>query len=150
MCRNATTRGPSGETTTKGPRHTPITPSAHVPSNRRLLKPIFPLLRDLLTFHYKHFRGQLTSTLKPAIRIRQTQRHSTITFHCRVRRYSDSLRAGRSVDRIPVAPRFFRNRPDRQWGPPSLLYNGYRAFSRGVAAESGAAGRGVALTTHPN
>jgi hypothetical protein len=26
----------------------------------------------------------------------------------------------------------FRNCPDRPWGPPSLLYNGYRVFSGGV------------------
>jgi hypothetical protein len=25
----------------------------------------------------------------------------------------------------------FRIRPDRPWGPPSLLYNGYQVFSRG-------------------
>jgi hypothetical protein len=25
-------------------------------------------------------------------------------------------------------------RPDRPWGPPSLLYNGYRVFPRGKAA----------------
>jgi hypothetical protein len=28
----------------------------------------------------------------------------------------------------------FRTRPDRPWGPPSLLYNGYRVFSGGKAA----------------
>ena len=28
----------------------------------------------------------------------------------------------------------FRTRPDRPWGPPSLLYNVYRAFPRGKAA----------------
>jgi len=28
----------------------------------------------------------------------------------------------------------FRTRPDRPWGPPSLLYNGYRVFPRGKAA----------------
>jgi len=27
----------------------------------------------------------------------------------------------------------FRTRPDRLWGPPSLLYNGYRVFPRGKA-----------------
>ena len=28
----------------------------------------------------------------------------------------------------------FRTRPDRPWGPPSLLYSGYRVFPRGKAA----------------
>jgi len=27
----------------------------------------------------------------------------------------------------------FRTRPDRPWGPPSLLYNGYRVFPGGKA-----------------
>jgi hypothetical protein len=30
----------------------------------------------------------------------------------------------------------FRNRPDRPWGPPSLLYNGYRVFPGGKTAEA--------------
>ena len=28
----------------------------------------------------------------------------------------------------------FRTRPERPWGPPSLLYNGYRVFPGGKAA----------------
>ena len=40
------------------------------------------------------------------------------------------LRAGRSGDRIPVGARFSAP-PDRPWGPPSLLYNGYRVFQGG-------------------
>ena len=48
--------------------------------------------------------------------------------------YSNSLLAGRSGDRIPVVGEIFRTRPDRPWGPPSLLYSGYRVFSGGKAA----------------
>ena len=45
---------------------------------------------------------------------------------------------------IPVSARFiFRTSPDRPWGPPSLLYNGYRVFP-GVKS-----GRGVTLNPHP-
>jgi hypothetical protein len=38
----------------------------------------------------------------------------------------------------------FRTCPDRPWGPPSLLYNGYRVFP-GVES-----GRSVTLTLHPS
>ena len=41
------------------------------------------------------------------------------------------LRAGRSGDRTPVGAYIFRTCPDRPWGPPSLLYNGYRVFPGG-------------------
>jgi hypothetical protein len=37
----------------------------------------------------------------------------------------------------------FRTCPGRLWGPPSLLYNGYRVFPGGKG------GRGVMMTTHP-
>ena len=33
--------------------------------------------------------------------------------------------------RIPVGGEIFRTCPDRPWGPPSLLYNGYRVFPGG-------------------
>ena len=46
-------------------------------------------------------------------------------------RYSDWLRAGRSGDRIPVGGEIFRTCPYRPWGPPSLMYNGYRVFPGG-------------------
>ena len=50
-------------------------------------------------------------------------------------RYSDSLRAGRSGDRIPMGGgEILRTRPYWPWGPPSLLYNGYRVFPGGKAA----------------
>ena len=41
------------------------------------------------------------------------------------------LRAGRSGDRFPVGGEIFWTCPDRPWGPPSLLYNGYRVFAGG-------------------
>jgi hypothetical protein len=44
------------------------------------------------------------------------------------------LRAGRSGVRVPVGGENFRTRPDRSWGPPSLLYNGYRVFPGGKEA----------------
>jgi hypothetical protein len=31
----------------------------------------------------------------------------------------------------PGGGEIFRTCPDRSWGPPSLLYNGYRVFPRG-------------------
>ena len=58
-------------------------------------------------------------------------------------RYSDWLRAGRSGARIPVGGEIFLTCPDRSWGPPSLLYSGYRDFP-GVKS-----GRGVTLAPHP-
>jgi hypothetical protein len=41
------------------------------------------------------------------------------------------LRAGRPEDRIPVGGEIFCACPDRPWGPPNLLYNGYRVFPGG-------------------
>jgi hypothetical protein len=34
----------------------------------------------------------------------------------------------------PGGSEIFRNRPDRPWGPPNLLYNEYRVFHGGKAA----------------
>jgi hypothetical protein len=46
-------------------------------------------------------------------------------------RYSDWLLPGPSGDRIPVGGEIFRTCLYRPWGPPSLLYNGYRVFPGG-------------------
>jgi len=47
--------------------------------------------------------------------------------------FIDSLWAGRFGDGIPVGGEIFRTRPDRPWGLPNLLYNGYRVFPAGKA-----------------
>ena len=49
-------------------------------------------------------------------------------------RYSDSLRTGRSGDRIPVGARFSALVQTGPGGLPSILYNGYRVFPGGKAA----------------
>jgi len=36
----------------------------------------------------------------------------------------------------PGGSEIFRTRPDRPWGPPSLLYSGYWVFPGGKAAGS--------------
>jgi hypothetical protein len=48
--------------------------------------------------------------------------------------------------RSPAGAKGFFLYPDRLWGPPSLLYNGYR----GVLSPGVKRGRGVTLTTHPH
>ena len=58
-------------------------------------------------------------------------------------RYGDSVRAGRSGDRIPVGGEIYHTRPDWPWGSPSLLYNGYRVCFPGVKRP----GRGI---DHPS
>jgi len=49
-------------------------------------------------------------------------------------RYSDSVRAGRSGDRIIVGDQVFHNRLDPLWGSPSLLYDGHRVSFPGGEA----------------
>jgi hypothetical protein len=60
-----------------------------------------------------------------------------------------------SVDRLatdwtvwgsnPVGAEVFLTRPNRPWGPPTLLYNRYRVCLGGRES-----GQGLTLTTHPN
>ena len=40
------------------------------------------------------------------------------------------------MHKVQGSGEIFRTRPDRPWDPPSLLYNGYRVFPRGKAAEA--------------
>jgi hypothetical protein len=40
----------------------------------------------------------------------------------------------RARESNPSVGEIFRTRPDWPWGPPSLLYNGYRVFPGGKAA----------------
>jgi len=47
-------------------------------------------------------------------------------------RYSDLLQAGRFEDRMLVGNEVFRTRPDRPWGPLSLLHKGYRVYFQAV------------------
>jgi hypothetical protein len=47
----------------------------------------------------------------------------------------------RSGNRIPVGGEIFHTRPDKHWGPPSLLYNGSRFWAKSL--------RRMPLTTHP-
>jgi hypothetical protein len=44
------------------------------------------------------------------------------------------LRGPRIESLLGGGGEIFRTRPDRPWGPPSLLYNGYRVFPGGKAA----------------
>ena len=36
----------------------------------------------------------------------------------------------------PVGGEIFRTHPDRDWGPPKILYNIYRVIPEGKAAEA--------------
>ena len=52
-------------------------------------------------------------------------------------RYSDSMRAECSRDRISVEGKIFRTRPYRPWGPSNFLYSGCRvSFPGGKVAGS--------------
>jgi len=48
------------------------------------------------------------------------------------RRYSDSLWAGQSGNRILVGSEIFCTHPDWPWGPPRFLYSGYHVSCLGV------------------
>ena len=68
--------------------------------------------------------------LKWRVSVNSLKRTSRLTTG----RDSDSLPPGRSGDRIPVGGEMLHTFPDRPWGPPVLLYNGYRVSPLGKAA----------------
>jgi hypothetical protein len=87
---------------------------------------------------YKKLRRYLRNALT-ASRLRYGVNFIFLNVLCLVRaRTAQSvhrLATGWTVrDRIPMGGEIFRTRPDRPWGPPSLLYNGYRVFPGGKAA----------------
>ena len=98
----------------------------------------------LFTSHHQHnyllcFISYLATCfdLQVVIKIRKVK--LTSCFVGPVAQSVQRLTTGWTVrDRIPVGTRF-SVRPDRPWGPPSPLYNGYRVFP------GGRGGRGVGL-----
>ena len=87
------------------------------------------LFIEYILFHspLPHSLGQMFLTL-----------FLSVFYWCKVKftawsRYSDSLWAGRSRDWILVGVRF--SCPDQLWGQPGLLFDGYRVFPGGKAAQ---------------
>jgi len=74
------------------------------------------------------------------------QRHTLAEFYpeCKLLHYttvgwdrSVGIETRYGLDGLGIESRWidnFRTPPDRHWGPPSLLYNGYRIFPGGKAA----------------
>jgi hypothetical protein len=58
-------------------------------------------------------------------------------MYIRGRDSSVGIAAGYGLDGPGIEPgggEIFLTHPDRPWGPPSLLYNGFRVFPGGTAA----------------
>jgi hypothetical protein len=68
-----------------------------------------------------------TSSMSPP----PPKKHVSLIFGYLFQVNSDWLRAGRSGDRPPSRGEIFHTCLERPWGPPSLLYNGYRVLPRG-------------------
>ena len=73
-------------------------------------------------------------TTRVLTRLRFTWSMPPVCRPAELSRYSDLLQAGRFGDRIPVGWEIFGACQHRSWGPPSLLYNGYRVIPGGRAA----------------
>jgi hypothetical protein len=107
------------------------------------------VLRICMTYSYLIFNANYFVTTIDRINKSPSQSHKILEFmvtrksikklfvHSSFRRldlltwYSDLLRAGRSWIESRLSE-IFRTRPDRPWGPPSLLHNGYRVSFPGV------------------
>ena len=59
---------------------------------------------------------------------------SELTEAIKLSSWPNWLQDRQSGDRIPGGGKIFRTCPHRPWGPPSLLYNGYRVFPGGEVA----------------
>jgi len=65
---------------------------------------------------------------------RQNINDTGTVYRCRDSSVGIATRYGLAGHRVPVGSEIFRTRPDRLWGQPSLLYNGYWVFPGGKAA----------------
>ena len=80
----------------------------------------------LLPSHPKDYNDNICKT-DPHVLVNKATVHVT-EWARQLSRYNDWLRAGRVRGSSPGGGRDFRSCPDQLWGPPSLLYNGYRVF----------------------
>jgi hypothetical protein len=91
-------------------------------------------------FFSKQNRGAAIAAL-PAVRINVPSMWRCVTSFENIPVLEDTV--GRECS-VGIATRYglddpgenIRTRPDRPWGPPSLLYGGYRVFPGGKAAEA--------------
>jgi len=80
----------------------------------------------LFTAIYCYLRSTVVNTVLRGIPS-EPVRHYEICLYVYVYIYIYMIGGWTARDRIPVGTRFSA-RLDRPWGPPSLLYNGYRVF----------------------
>jgi len=73
---------------------------------------------------YKHTFGDFRCLGQHTSRYSRWKREQQQRVFCTI--ISEILNHEWAGNRIPVGGEIFRTRPGRPWGPPSLLYNGYR------------------------
>ena len=104
--------------------------------------PVFTLLVRSSRISFKSIRRILQTSVLLVTRRIDTARLNT--YQSRIAQLVWRLATGWTVRGSNAGgSEIFRTRPDRSWGPPSLLYNGYRVFP-GVKR----AGRGVDHPPH--